>query len=125
MRKLAKHSETIKALLFITFSLVAIIVLASSLAVHGKNVTYNDDYHKQLEAEYTDNVKDMLNLMGLEQAGVSLLKTIDPQTGLSYALNIHHRRIEKMDDVNRRELCNRLRCICFPMEGVTVNIQFI
>lgn len=123
-KRLLKHSETIKAVVILGIIVAITFAVASTLKVHASKETYHDAATIQAEAEYVDLVKETLISFGMNNAGVALLKTVEPGSGVAYTLNIHHQLIDRSDRAKRIDINNSLKAIVAPDRDAIVDIVF-
>ena len=74
----------------------------------------DEKYYKQMEQEYVTQVRGYLQGEGYENSGVALTKVLYEDGSREYTLNVHHKRIEALSEVEQ----NALREVLAGFAGV-------
>ena len=96
--------------------------------VKGQNredIGLNMKYYGQLEQDYQSNIRKQLQNLGYENAGVILCRIMDVDGSVVYTLSIHHRRIDNMNDEQRKELIKKLSIFKLGEENFKVETKFV
>lgn len=95
----------------ITIVLILVIAFCTTGTVMGMErgrVTVDEKFYKKMEQDYVMQVREYLNEEGYNNSGVTLTKVFFEDGSREYTLNIHHKRIEKLTDVQREKLKQQL-----------------
>ena len=99
-----------------TAVLVMITVLCMTGTVMGQNqdkLGMSDEYYHDMEKEYVKQTRDRLNVLGYENAGVSMTMITNEDGSHEYTVSIHHARIDAMDETRQEILLAELKKIPF------------
>lgn len=122
--------EQLKKQGFIFFTTILVLITALSIAgtVQSKErdrFDLNNPLIKEEEKSCVEQVKKVLEEHKCKNSGVTITKTIDIQGMRQYQVTIHHDKINKMTDTEKRELCQDLEEIKFKQENFTISYNFI
>lgn len=112
----------------ITVLLVMIGTLFLSMAVLSQSreaVRQQKEYYKTLEQEYVKRMSEFLKEQGYANSGITMNRMIEEDGTLRYTVTIHHRRIEQLDDIQRRELLSKCQEIEFPEQDCSFYHKFL
>ena len=108
--------------------LMILILFCICGTVKGQNredIGLNMKYYGQLEQDYQSNIRKQLQNLGYENAGVILCRIMDVDGSVVYTLSIHHRRIDNMNDEQRKELIKKLSIFKLGEENFKVETKFV
>lgn len=96
-----------KTYIFLAICMVIAISSIAGVKVNGKesrisNIT--SEYYQGIENAYVKQVRATLDSNGFRNAGITLTKNANSEGGFDYTLQVHHRRIDNMDEFQREEL---------------------
>ena len=83
------------------------------------------DMNKDIERGYLQEVREGLEQLGYDNAGVTLNKVIDSDGTIEYTLTVHHRRIDRMDEQERCELADIITANEIDVTNSTVTVEYI
>lgn len=115
-------------LVIVTICLVIIFGCSFGIRARGEAAGVPDisnDYYKEIEKEYTRQVKERLEEHGFYNSGVSLTKVVEEDGTFDYTLSVHHRRIDKMNEYQREEISAIIVCDGVAVEGSSVSVRYI
>lgn len=95
----------------ITTLLVCIIAFCIVGTVKGQEADSNAEteaFYRELEGQILDDVRAYLTQEGFYNSGVTLNRIVDAEGKREYTFTIHHSRIDKMSDAERRDLALEL-----------------
>lgn len=95
----------------VTALLVIIIAFCVAGTVKGQESGPNAEpeaYYREVESQFLDDTKLYLTEQGFSNSGVTLNRIVDAEGNREYTFTIHHSRIDKMSDADRRHLANQL-----------------
>ncbi len=107
----------------ITFLLIMVIVFSTTGTVMGMEkgkAGVDEKFYRQVEREYVSRVRSYLNEGGFENSGVALTKVIYEDGRREYTLNVHHKRIERLDPEGKSRLSNDLEALKINEEGICI-----
>lgn len=110
---------TIGMIMFLSF-------LFSIQAKGNENVEVVDrSYYHELEMTYLDVIDAQLTRCGYLNCGITLNSIIDLNGNRTYYVQVHHQRIDNMDDSGKLEIIELLEQIAFPVEQCSVSFEFV
>ena len=124
-----KEKRRINRLVYIWSSLIGIMIIVFCI----KGTAYSmekssgidkamDSYYHQMEGEYVENIRAILDEYGYQNAGVMLTKIINVEGKREYVLNIHHRRFGK-DIMRDNKLTSAIEKMGSPVADSSINIM--
>ena len=117
-----------KTNIVLTLGRILIITLCISVRANGRSNRIPDitnEYYRQIEKAYVDDVKDKLTRIGFSNAGVAMTKVVNDKGGFDYTLKVHHRRIDRMDESAREELSRLLTSADIDVDNSFVAVRYI
>lgn len=109
---------------FVLISLLGVLVFSISGKAAGDASVKSEQYYRELEKQYVENVKDYLSENGLENSGVMLTKVICDSRTREYTLSVHNKRITFLTKEQKEELLQTLKDLEFVEEGCTFSHVF-
>ena len=112
----------------ITVAAIILTVFCITGTVQSKNsrkLSLNNQYEREMEKEYVCNIKQELADLGFEYAGVSLTKVVNERQEKVYTLSIHHKRIDRMNSTQRKELTEKLERIKLLDDEYQIETKFL
>lgn len=82
-------------------------------------------YYASLEREYYDSMRNLLDAKGYHNSGVTIRWTADGEGVREYTVMIHHRKIDRLDDMGRRKLLRELSETEFADRQCTFRYEFV
>ena len=77
-------------------------------AQDAKAASYSNAYYEELEEVYQELLRDKLDSMGFENAGITMTRVYREDGTREYTTLIHHRRIDRMTPCEQEELLQEL-----------------
>lgn len=117
-----------KTTIVLTLTLILIITLSISVRANGRSNRVPDitnEYYRQIEKAYVDDVKQTLTKEGYSNAGVAMTKVVNELGGFDYTLKVHHRKIDRMDESEREKLSKLLTSTDIDLENSFVAVRYI
>jgi len=116
--------------LLTVITICLIIIFGCTFGIRAKGQAsripdISNDYYKEIEKEYTQQVRDRLEANGFYNAGVSLTKVVEEDGAFNYTLSVHHRRIDKMNEYQREEISAIIICDGIAVAGSSVSVRYI
>lgn len=114
--------------IFSTIFLILIILLCTTETVMSRNkadAAGEKRYLASLEKEYESCMKLLLKEKGYQNSGVTVRWISDEEGNRSYTVMIHHRRLGRISDAERKELVDELSEAEFEKEKCTFHYEFI
>lgn len=81
----------------------------------GKSKVEKKYYH-QIEQAYVKEIRAFLNDRGYKDSGVTMTYILKEDGSRDYTVMIHHKRIEKLGEKEKKDLLDECRQIEFPVE---------
>lgn len=113
---------------FITILLILLITFCTTGTVMGMekgNVKVDEKFYKQMEQDYVRQVREYLNDEGYDNSGVALTKVFFEDGSREYTLNIHHKRIEKLNRMQQEQLKQQLTGFAVTSEENEIGMDYI
>lgn len=103
---------------FCIISLLIVFVLFSFVTIkvngHGEqSIALERDFYEELEDSYTERLQDVLAAKGYRNAGITMTKVYQEDGSREYTVQIHHKRIERLEEGERILLLNELAAVSF------------
>lgn len=112
----------------ITGIFIFMTIFFSTATVRGegkKRLQGEDPYYREMEETYMKQVREKLTNMGYENAGVYMSRIVETDGSMEYTVHIHHRRIDKMSEIQKEELERQLEQIEFSDCTAKIYRKFI
>lgn len=112
----------------ITIGLFLILMSVFGIKASGRERAAAGDYsikYRTQEREYVDNVRAKLSKLGYSQAGVAMTKVVNEDGTIVYTLTIHHSRIDKMNEYERKQLSDIITEEAIDVENSTVVTEYL
>ena len=115
-----------RSCIFCTLFLTVILSLCIGSKAKGSAEVpgVGSEYVELREEEYVEGVKNTLEENGYSNSGVSITKVVDGEH-IEYTVSVHHKRIDKMNEIQRRELSDILLDREPIMEGAVIRVKYI
>lgn len=111
-----------------TLALVLTAALLVTFTAHSKermDEKEEERYYRGLEREFVSDVGEFLNGIGCVNSGVTLTRVVDREGNRAYTVTVHHRKIDRMEQVEREELAGQMEALSFAAEGCTFEYHFL
>ncbi len=82
-------------------------------------------FYAEKEQELVHEAKALLRAEGYENSGVMLTRVVEADGSRQYTLTVHHGRINRLNEAERRELLEKLGGINFGDEEITIFHEFL
>lgn len=133
MSKAARRNyreRMIKDVLFVWFTFAVSMVIAffiSSTVVSQADggVTVDEEYYPLLEESYVEEIKGLLNELGYENSGVNLTVMADEEGNRSYRVKLHHKRIARLTEEEKKALLETIEDMAFQVVGCEFEISLL
>ena len=112
----------------LTVMLILVLFSFATMKVKGQgevDFAADRELYEQLEDDYTEYLKDMLENKGYRNAGITMTKVYQPDGKREYTVQIHHKRINQLSDGERILLLNELSAVSFGGEKCSVLHKFL
>ena len=115
---------------FYMFTIMIVFVLFSFVTIRVKGQGELDfaadrELYEQLEDEYTQHLKNMLEDKGYRNAGITMTKIYQPDGNREYTVLIHHKRIDQLSDGEKIILLNELAAVSFAGDQCSILHKFL
>lgn len=115
---------------FVTATLGLVMIIAfccRGVAMSRTNLSVQEleGYYQEKERALVEDAREFLSQRGLADSGVMLTRVVDEGGGRQYTLTVHHGRITKMSEDDRRFLMEELQQIVFEDEDSTFFHKFL
>lgn len=114
--------------IIITILLVLAAVLGIGLHAAGKATLSRQEkvqYQKQMEKAYVKELRAFLTEQGYHNSGVTMTRTTESDGSFFYKTQIHHQRIDRMEEAEREILLAELSKLPAPMAEAEVFHDFL
>jgi len=112
----------------ITIGLFLILMSVFGIKASGRERAAAGDYSEKYrteEREYVDSVRAKLTELGYSQAGLVMTKVVNEDGTIIYTLTIHHSRIDKMNEYERKQLSDIITEETIDVENSTVVTEYL
>lgn len=111
-------------------TLCLIVILGCSMGIKAKGQAagvpdITNEYYREIEKAYTEQVRERLNENGFYNAGVTLTKVVDEKGTFDYTLSVHHRRIDRMNEYQREQISAIIISDGVAIDDSTVSVRYI
>ncbi len=116
-----------KTLVIVTLGLIIVLSCCMKIRARGAEGRINDicnDYYKAIEKEYVAGVRAKLDERGFDYAGITMTKVVDVDGVFAYTVDIHHKRIDKMDEYEKQQLSDIITMDQVAVEGSSVQVRY-
>lgn len=93
--------------------LVALLFFKTSAEGHDDIRETKSDYYHELEGRYLEVLKAELSRKGMGSAGITMTSVIDINGDRCYKVQLHHAKINKMDELAKTEFLEYMATIDF------------
>ena len=117
-----------RARVIIILSLMIIAVMSIEIRAAGRSGRLEDitsEYYREAERDYKAQIREVLEQSGCDNAGIGMTKVVNETGGFDYTVSIHHRRIDRMDSVQREALSAMITDRGIPVAGSSVTVRYI
>lgn len=104
----------------ITMALVMALLLAVGGTVSSQsegNVSVSEEAYVQLEGEYVQQLRSMLNNRGYENCGINLTRVVDAEGERTYSIVLHHKYLDKLTGEQAQSLIAELGSMAFQLSN--------
>lgn len=108
-------------IVFVLFSLV-------TMQVKGQgelDFAADREYYEQLEDNYTQRIQNLLADKGYRNAGITMTKIYQTDGSREYTVQIHHKRIDQLEEGEKILLLNELAAVSFGGEQCSILHKFL
>lgn len=107
--------------LFPAVLLSSLILFCTTQTVMGQSkerqqAMIEENYYEKWESEYLSQLRRMLGAGGMENAGITMTRTGSGKEARSYEVLVHHRKLDRMEEKERRDFLAKLERLSFPEE---------
>ena len=115
---------------FYMFMVMLVFVLFSMVTMKVKGQGEVDfaadrELYEELEDHYTEQLRELLAEKGYRNAGITMTKIYQPDGSREYTVQIHHKRISKLNEGEKILLLNELAAVSFGGEQCSVLHKFL
>lgn len=115
---------------FYMITLLAVFTLFSLITMkvngQGENtVAVERELYEELEEDYTQRLQEMLESKGYRNAGITMTKIYQEDGSREYTIQIHHKRIDRLDAGEKILLLKELAAIRFGDDQCTILHKFL
>ena len=111
-----------------TASFILAALLMVTMTVNAKEagrLQHDNAFYETLEDRYVEVLRDTLYDKGYRNAGITMTKVFLEDGGREYNVKIHHRRIDKLEEKDRKLLLAELSTITFAGSECKVVHEFL
>ncbi len=119
--KKGRVADALILLLFVVICLLCITLHVQGNEMYGSGC--EEAAYEELEKEYRDEVRGLLDRYGLDNSGMNLTRITQPDGMREYRLEIHHALIGHMSGTERQSLREGLEILGFPDEKSIVCVK--
>ncbi len=113
------------------FAAVTVLLVLFTALFAGKTamcradpaVREREEAYLERERELAGAVRELLEEEGFADCGVMVTRTVDADGSRSYRVAVHHKRIDRLDDMGRERLAEEIGCLFFEDEAGSFSIE--
>ena len=113
-----------KVLNVVGILIVSIAIFWCVIGIKASALERADHDKKQYqmqEVQFKSEIKNCLEDMGYENAGITITKIMEEDGGREYTVLVHHQYLDANDSEKVNKVCAKLLVIDIPGENMTVN----
>ncbi len=114
---------------FCTLTIIFVFVVFSLITIQARGQEEPDmadaGVYEQWKEDYTQQLQKLLYEKGYRNAGITMTRVSHEDGSLEYTVKIHHKRIDRLDDGEKRLLLNELEAVPTYGEDCRVFHQFL
>lgn len=104
---------------------IAFSITGTAMSHGNRNLEIREEHYRQLEQEYVQEVRKFLAECGYENSGVMLTHVVTEDGSREYTVTVHHRRLDKLTEDERREIGKNILEIAFEVPGCDFLQEFL
>ncbi len=112
----------------LTLGVIILLFSIATITVNGQgehDIAMEREYYEELEEDYVVRLREMLGNKGYSNAGITMTKIYQADGSREYTVQIHHKRIDRLEGGERIILMNELAAVCFGDEQCRVLHKFL
>lgn len=125
MREGIKRRTGLLAVTAIMMFVCAFFITGTVMSQTRDRVKVEEKYYIVLEEEYLNQVREILKQEGYSNCGLTLTYTKEVGGERRYHLRIHNRRFDRLNDMEKKAILNRVRKLEFGVEGCSLYQEFL
>ena len=113
-------------------AITMILLLITTFSVTGTVMSQNRgkdpidaQHYRMMENQYIACVREQLERQGYKNAGITMTRIMEPDGVREYTVLIHHKRINALEEEERRLLADALGNTRFPAEACEFTYEFL
>lgn len=117
-----------RKIVMVTITVILSACLLWHVTAKAKNPmapSLSREEYREIEEIYRTGIREKLNLMGFEQAGITLTKVYREDGVTEYTGMIHHRRIDRMNQEEKEELKDELDRFAVRTDSCVFKHEFL
>ena len=104
-------------------AVTGVIMLVCAFFITGR-VKVDEKYYVLLEEEYLKQVREILKQEGYSNCGLTLTYTKEVGGERRYHLRIHNQRFDRLNDIEKKAILNRVGKVDFGVEGCSLYQEY-
>lgn len=107
--------------MIVTVIISAIFILTAAFSISGTVQSQSrhaaeaeEEYYKEMEEIYVGEIRAFLEEAGYRNSGIMMTRIIDEEGERCYTVTIHHDKLDKLSDAEKKELLDACSRIAFP-----------
>lgn len=117
----------------ISFTVLTVcLVFISAFCIKGTVMSQSksggkelESYYRAQEKELVQDTREYLNAAGFQNSGVTLTSVTDADGSREYTITVHHDRIDRMEESDRKLLKEELSALTFTAENCSFFHEFL
>ncbi len=98
--------------------LCSLIVKQTAMGKEQRKIQEILAYATSNEEEYKENIQESLELVGCKNSGITLTKTVDTDGHFCYYIQIHHKNLSLLNELEKEALFETLDLHSGDMESI-------
>ena len=106
----------------LTMLLIVGLALGMTSTVSSQSesdIRVSEEAYIQLEGEYVQLLRTLLNDKGYENCGINLTRVVDGEGERAYSIVLHHKYLDKLDEEEQQVLFTELASGAFHLSNCT------
>lgn len=125
MRKIVRKRTGLLAVTAVLMLICAFFITGTVMSQTKDRVKVDEKYYFRLEEEYLNRVRETLKQEGYSNCGLTLTYTRDVSGERRYFLKIHNKRFDRLDNLQRKAILDRVGKVEFGVEGCSLYQEFL
>lgn len=124
MREKLRKRTGLLAVTGVIMLVCAFFITGTVMSQTRDRVKVDEKYYVLLEEEYPKQVREILKQEGYSNCGLTLTYTKEVGGERRYHLRIHNQRFDRLNDIEKKAILNRVGKVDFGVEGCSLYQEY-